>query len=86
MSQLRDDHWVGLVEAPVIALRLACVMLASLLYEAKLYIQPPPQGEIVRLTFRHGEGTGLAPLIPKETLKKTSKFGKIRDLKRRDTR
>ena len=62
----RQKIWVGLVAVPVIALGLAYVMLVSPVYEAKLYIQPPSQSEIAQLNYGRGEGTGLAPLSPKD--------------------
>lgn len=41
-------------------------MLASPVYEARLYIRPPTQNEIAQLNFGRGEGTGLAPLNAKD--------------------
>lgn len=62
----RQKLWVGLVALPVIALGFAYVMLASPVYEAKLYIQPPSQNEIAQLNYGRGAGTGLTPLSPKD--------------------
>lgn len=62
----RQKLWVALVAVPVIGLALAYVMLASPVYEAKIYIRPPSQNDIAQLNYGRGEGTGLAPLSPKD--------------------
>ncbi|WP_060508955.1 LPS O-antigen chain length determinant protein WzzB [Pseudomonas sp. NBRC 111124] len=62
----RQKLWVAIVAVPVIGLALAYVMLASPVYEAKLYIRPPTQNEIAQLNFGRGEGTGLAPMSAKD--------------------
>jgi chain length determinant protein (polysaccharide antigen chain regulator) len=62
----RQKLWVALVAVPVIGLALAYVMLASPVYEAKIFIRPPSQNEIAQLNYGRGEGTGLAPLSAKD--------------------
>ncbi|MGF6393886.1 LPS O-antigen chain length determinant protein WzzB [Pseudomonas plecoglossicida] len=62
----RQKIWVGLVAVPVIAVGLAYALLASPVYEAKLFIQPPSQNEIAQLNYGRGDGTGLEPLSPKD--------------------
>jgi chain length determinant protein (polysaccharide antigen chain regulator) len=62
----RQKIWVVLVAALVIGLALVYVMLASPVYEAKLYLRPPTQNDVAQLNFGRGEGTGLAPLTAKD--------------------
>jgi len=61
----RQKLWVALVAIPVVAVALTYVMLASPVYEAKLYVRSPTQHEIAQLNYGRGEGTGLAPLSAK---------------------
>ncbi|MEK2611951.1 Wzz/FepE/Etk N-terminal domain-containing protein [Pseudomonas shirazensis] len=61
----RQKLWVALVAIPVVSVALTYVMLASPVYEAKLYVRSPTQHEIAQLNYGRGEGTGLAPLSAK---------------------
>ncbi|QXH55427.1 LPS O-antigen chain length determinant protein WzzB [Pseudomonas maumuensis] len=58
--------WVVLVMLIVVGLALAYVMIASPLYEAKLYIRPPTQNQIAQLNYGRGPDTGLPPLSAKD--------------------
>ncbi|AIZ33606.1 LPS O-antigen chain length determinant protein WzzB [Pseudomonas sp. K1(2024)] len=62
----RQKLWVAIVAVPIIVLALAYVLLASPVYEAKLYIRAPTQDEIAQLNFGRGESTGLRPLSAKD--------------------
>lgn len=54
--------WVVLVAMPIIGIAMLYVLLATPVYQSKVYIRPPTQDEISQLNFGRGEGTGLAPL------------------------
>ncbi|WP_412461833.1 LPS O-antigen chain length determinant protein WzzB [Pseudomonas sp. SC11] len=58
----RQKLCVLMVAVSVSAMALVYALLASPLYQAKLYVRPPTQNEIAQLNFGRGEGTGLAPL------------------------
>lgn len=62
----RQKFWGGIVAAAVIGLAMIYVVLASPVYEAKLYIRPPAQNDVAQLNFGRGEGTGLQPLSAKD--------------------
>ena len=62
----RQKLWIVLVTLPVIVLALAYVMLASPVYEAKLYIRSPTQNEIAQINYGRGPDTGLTPLSVKD--------------------
>lgn len=62
----RQKLWVGLVAAPIVAAGVAYALLATPVYEAKLFVGPPTQNDIAQLNFGRGADLGLAPITAKE--------------------
>jgi len=62
----RQKLWVGLVAAPILAAGVAYAFLATPVYEARLFVQPPAQNDIAQLNFGRGGDSGLNPLTVKE--------------------
>lgn len=62
----RRKLWIALTAVPVIGLAVVYVMLASPVYEARLFIRSPTQNEIAQINFGRGPDTGLAPLSVKD--------------------
>ncbi|MFJ4457261.1 LPS O-antigen chain length determinant protein WzzB [Pseudomonas sp. NPDC089392] len=62
----RQKLWVGLVAAPIVAAGVAYALLATPVYEAKLFVEPPTQNDIAQLNFGRGGDSGLAPITVKE--------------------
>lgn len=62
----RQKLWVGLVAAPIVVAGVAYALLATPVYEAKLFVEPPTQNDIAQLNFGRGGDSGLAPITVKE--------------------
>ncbi|WP_410481554.1 Wzz/FepE/Etk N-terminal domain-containing protein [Pseudomonas plecoglossicida] len=62
----RQKIWVGLVAAPIVAAGTAYALMATPVYEAKLFVEPPTQNDIAQLNFGRGGDSGLAPITVKE--------------------
>lgn len=62
----RQRLWVGLVATPIVAAGVAYALLATPVYEAKLFVEPPSQNDIAQLNFGRGGESGLAHLTVKE--------------------
>lgn len=58
--------WVGVVAAPIVAAGVAYALLATPVYEAKMFVEPPTQNDIAQLNFGRGGDSGLIPLTVKE--------------------
>lgn len=62
----RQRIWVAAIALPVIILGVAYAKLASPVYEAKLYVQPPSQNDIAQLNYGRGGDSGLSMLSIKD--------------------
>lgn len=62
----RQKLWVAVVAIPVLAIGLAYALLSTPVYEAKLYVQPPPQNDISQLNYGRGGNSGLGVVTVKE--------------------
>ncbi|QYX47685.1 LPS O-antigen chain length determinant protein WzzB [Pseudomonas tussilaginis] len=62
----RQKVWVLLVAAPIMAIGIAYAVLATPVYEAKLFVQPPSQNDIAQLNYGRGAETGLGTLAVKD--------------------
>lgn len=62
----RQKVWVAVIALPIIILGVAYAELASPIYEAKLYVQPPSQNDIAQLNYGRGGDTGLSMLTIKD--------------------
>lgn len=58
--------WVGLVAAPILAAGVAYALMATPVYEAKLFVEPPTQNDIAQLNVGRGGDSELNPLTVKE--------------------
>ncbi|MEF9898225.1 MAG: Wzz/FepE/Etk N-terminal domain-containing protein [Pseudomonas sp.] len=55
----RQKIWVAIIALPIIILGVAYASLASPVYEAKLYVQPPSQNDVAQLNYGRGGDSGL---------------------------
>lgn len=55
----RQKLWVAMIAVPLVLVGLAYAMLAPRVYQAKLFIQPPPRDEITQLNHGRGGDSGL---------------------------
>ncbi|MEG0858029.1 MAG: Wzz/FepE/Etk N-terminal domain-containing protein [Pseudomonas sp.] len=62
----RQKLWIGLVAAPIVAIGVAYALLATPVYEAKLFVQSPMQNDIAQLNYGRGGKTELPPMTVKE--------------------
>ncbi|ATP49057.1 LPS O-antigen chain length determinant protein WzzB [Pseudomonas sp. ITEM 17296] len=62
----RQKLWAGMVAAPIVAAGFAYALLATPVYEAKLFVEPPTQNDIAQLNFGRGGDSGLSALTVKE--------------------
>ena len=62
----RQKVWVGLIAAPIAAAGVAYALMATPVYEAKLFVEPPTQNDIGQLNFGRGGASGLSPFTVKE--------------------
>ena len=62
----RQKVWVGLVAAPIVAVGFAYALLATPVYEARLFVEPPSQNDIAQLNYGRGGESGLTHLTVKD--------------------
>lgn len=62
----RQKYWAMAIALPIIILGVAYAQLASPVYEAKLYVQPPSQNDIAQLNYGRGGDSGLTMLTIKD--------------------
>lgn len=62
----RHKIWVLIVAAPITVMGVLYAQLATPVYEAKLYVQPPPQNDISQLNYGRGGSTGLGVLAVRD--------------------
>ncbi|MBO9552024.1 Wzz/FepE/Etk N-terminal domain-containing protein [Pseudomonas sp.] len=62
----RQKVWVGLVAAPIVAAGVAYALMATPVYEVKLFVEPPTQNDIAQLNIGRGRESGLSPVTVKE--------------------
>ena len=62
----RQRLWVGLVATPIVAAGVAYALLATPVYEARLFVEPPSQNDIAQLNFGRGGDSGLSYLTVKD--------------------